>query len=232
MADYKVSDTNLSAIADAIRTKGGTSSGMSFPNGFVNAIGNIPTGEQPTLITKSISANGTYSASSDNADGYSSVTVSVDPKYVSGTFKGDTAGTTISVNVPYTGNGYPVVIIIYPTGGSSNSDTTFYTTVQRYAECMFTAVKMNTGSTPNYASHSATENNYVVLSRYKNSDSDATSYASGQSGAGVVSDYAASATSSACCRFNSKTSMSVYIASTSYGFMKDVEYTYHIVYSA
>ena len=30
-----------------------------------------------TLITKSITANGTYSASSDNADGYSSVTVSV-----------------------------------------------------------------------------------------------------------------------------------------------------------
>ena len=31
----------------------------------------------PTLITKSITANGTYNASSDNADGYSSVTVNV-----------------------------------------------------------------------------------------------------------------------------------------------------------
>ena len=33
---------------------------------------------EPTLITKSITANGTYTASDDNADGYSSVTVAVD----------------------------------------------------------------------------------------------------------------------------------------------------------
>lgn len=33
---------------------------------------------EPTLISKSITANGTYSASADNADGYSSVTVAVD----------------------------------------------------------------------------------------------------------------------------------------------------------
>lgn len=36
----------------------------------------VPT-PSPTLITKSITANGTYNASSDSADGYSSVTVSV-----------------------------------------------------------------------------------------------------------------------------------------------------------
>ena len=35
------------------------------------------TGTTPTLVTKSITANGTYAASSDNADGYSSVTVIV-----------------------------------------------------------------------------------------------------------------------------------------------------------
>ena len=35
------------------------------------------TGGNPTLITKSITANGTYNASSDSADGYSSVTVNV-----------------------------------------------------------------------------------------------------------------------------------------------------------
>ena len=34
-------------------------------------------GSSPTLITKSITANGTYNASSDNADGYSSVEVNV-----------------------------------------------------------------------------------------------------------------------------------------------------------
>lgn len=34
-------------------------------------------GSSPVLVTKSITANGTYNASSDNADGYSSVTVNV-----------------------------------------------------------------------------------------------------------------------------------------------------------
>lgn len=37
----------------------------------------VPTGSSATLITKSITANGTYNASSDFADGYSSVTVNV-----------------------------------------------------------------------------------------------------------------------------------------------------------
>ena len=37
----------------------------------------------PELITKTITANGTYNASADNADGYSSVTVNVPmPKYL------------------------------------------------------------------------------------------------------------------------------------------------------
>ena len=34
-------------------------------------------GSSGTLITKSITQNGTYNASSDNADGYSEVTVNV-----------------------------------------------------------------------------------------------------------------------------------------------------------
>lgn len=78
MTNYKVTDTQLSAVADAIRTKGSTSASLEFPDGFVTAIGNIPTGGGgSTLITKSITENGTYNASSDNADGYSSVSVTV-----------------------------------------------------------------------------------------------------------------------------------------------------------
>lgn len=77
MTDYKVSSGDLTSVADAIRTKGGTSAVLSFPAGFVSAIGNIPTGGDGTLITKNITANGTYNAEDDNADGYSSVTVAV-----------------------------------------------------------------------------------------------------------------------------------------------------------
>lgn len=37
-------DGALKGVAEAIRTKGGTSSGLVFPGGFVTAIENIPTG--------------------------------------------------------------------------------------------------------------------------------------------------------------------------------------------
>lgn len=47
MADYLVTDTELTNIANAIRTKGGTNSSLSFPTGFVNAIGNITTSSEP-----------------------------------------------------------------------------------------------------------------------------------------------------------------------------------------
>lgn len=80
MADYLTTDTELTSIANAIRTKGGTSASLTYPTGFVTAINNIPTGSTPTLISKNITANGTYNASSDNADGYSSVQVLVPTK--------------------------------------------------------------------------------------------------------------------------------------------------------
>ena len=56
---------------------GGTEAGTvtQDANGFLVLDDDPPAG--PTLITKSITANGTYNASSDNADGYSSVTVNV-----------------------------------------------------------------------------------------------------------------------------------------------------------
>lgn len=44
MSDYLVTDTELTSVADAIRTKGGTSANLSFPTGFVSAINDISTG--------------------------------------------------------------------------------------------------------------------------------------------------------------------------------------------
>ena len=48
MADYLVTDSELTSVADAIRTKGGTSTLLSFPTGFVSAIDEIPTGSGGT----------------------------------------------------------------------------------------------------------------------------------------------------------------------------------------
>lgn len=43
MADYLTTDTELTSVANAIRTKGGTSASLVYPTGFVTAIGNIDT---------------------------------------------------------------------------------------------------------------------------------------------------------------------------------------------
>ena len=44
MATKTIQDSSLTAVANAIRTKGGTSAQLEFPAGFVSAIQNIPTG--------------------------------------------------------------------------------------------------------------------------------------------------------------------------------------------
>lgn len=44
MANYLTTDTDLTSVADAIRTKGGTSAALAFPAGFVQAIADIPSG--------------------------------------------------------------------------------------------------------------------------------------------------------------------------------------------
>ena len=44
MADYLVTDNDLTFVADAIRAKGGTTEKLAFPTGFKSAIDNIQSG--------------------------------------------------------------------------------------------------------------------------------------------------------------------------------------------
>lgn len=59
MANYLTTDTDLTTVADAIRTKGGTSAALKWPSGYVDAVDAIPTGITPTG-TISITSNGTH----------------------------------------------------------------------------------------------------------------------------------------------------------------------------
>jgi len=43
MADYLTTDTELTSIANAIRTKGGTSAALAYPTDFITAINAIET---------------------------------------------------------------------------------------------------------------------------------------------------------------------------------------------
>lgn len=76
MVDYKVTDTELTSIANAIRTKGGTQAQLEFPTGFVSAVQAIPTGGGGVVQPLSVTHNGIYNPPS-GVDGYAPVTVNV-----------------------------------------------------------------------------------------------------------------------------------------------------------
>lgn len=54
MSNYLVDGADLTSIADAIRTKGGTSAQLAFPTDFVSAIEDIQTGGGPYEVTISL----------------------------------------------------------------------------------------------------------------------------------------------------------------------------------
>lgn len=59
MAEYLTTDTELTSIANAIRTRGGTSAALTYPEGFITAIENIPAGSgSPVIITDTIDEHG------------------------------------------------------------------------------------------------------------------------------------------------------------------------------
>lgn len=68
LVDSTQLDSDLTSVANAIRTKGGTSAQLAFPAGFVSAIGDIPSGEtvytteRGHLYTKNLSVETTNAA--------------------------------------------------------------------------------------------------------------------------------------------------------------------------
>lgn len=96
MTDYLTTDSELEAVADAIRAKGATSALLVYPNGFVSAINAIPTGITPTG-TKSItiSAAGT---TTEDVTNYASAEITVPSGSASAPATTITANPTISVS--------------------------------------------------------------------------------------------------------------------------------------
>lgn len=149
---------------------------------------------------------------------------------VEGTFTGTTTGAAMSIDLGYTGNGYPIAAVIYPDGGMYGN-TTFYNAIQRYVIGYYSMSKTYDAQTPTYGT-SGNANMGTVAIRYKNSASSATNFsASGSNAANVFSSSAPSASSSLAVRFQNKSTMRVFIASTSYGFMANVPYKYMVIYS-
>lgn len=182
----------------------------------------------------SVTQNGTYTAPSGKA--YNPVTVNVSggggaSNIVTGTFKGTTPGAAMDINLPYTGSGHPIGIIIFPTDGFTSGDPA-YDLIQRYAVMHFCGVKLDQDA-PTYES-SGDNNRAAVQGTYKNSATSATTMAGGASRNTIFfsgADASAGNFPYNSVKFKSATKMSVMIASTSYGFAANIEYTYYVIYS-
>ena len=154
-----------------------------------------------------------------------------------GTFTtGDTGGTTGTVTLDYSGNGYPIAVLIWVNGGLYNPNTAWYTDIAQHDAGLVIMVKAETTTTPTYTSSGT--NNYGTISYvYKSSTSSATSY--GRSGSNTVNIYSTSSNNATAgntmIRFKGNgTTLSYYIGnrSSSYrGLARDTTFNYIIVYS-
>ena len=188
-----------------------------------------------TVESLSVTQNGTYTAITGHA--YSPVTVNVSgggsSNYVTGTFTPSaTTGIAETFTVPYTGTGYPIALLITLEEGSYNSSGTFYNTIHQYAAIMYCMSKGNLDA-PTYSGGNANIAETMLLYKASNTSSGVTSTSRGNGIA--VYDSSADATGSSATsiiRIKSATTISYYIASTSYGFRSGTEYRYHIMYSS
>lgn len=187
----------------------------------------------PSVTTLTATENGTYTDPDNRL--YSSVVVNVSgggaSNFVTGTFRGTTAGEILEIDIPYTGSGYPLCAVIVPTGGLIGNNT-FYNRTSRYTIGMLSIYKTYANTVPTYAT-SGTQNQCTVQTIYKNSSSSATSFTRTSVNNQVIF-YGTSVDPSGATQsvlFANATRMRVKIKTDSYGFMDDIEYTYYVIYS-
>ena len=194
-------------------------------------------GGSANIEALSVTQNGTYTASG-GVDGYSPVTVNVSggggsSNVVSGTFKGTTNASSMSVELAYTGSGYPVSYIVYVKGGTFDPNSSWHTLIDRYKIAVLAGAKCDS-QTPDYSTSSYFGNKMMVIGRYKSSTSDGSVYSNGGTNNSnvLMNTNASSSTVATTLTIKSPTEMSVRIGGTSYGFALNVEYVYHIIYSS
>ena len=159
-------------------------------------------------------------------------------KLIQGTFTtGSTRASTETVTINYTGNGYPIAVMIYMQSGAYDpDDTEWYNTISQYDVDAFYMTKTQMSSTPTFvASASIPANQGVVCSIYKSSTSNATTHSRNGSSSAVFFNSADATTGYNCVRFKNNTkTLSYYIgnkASNRVGLAPNQTYAYIIVYS-
>ena len=153
-----------------------------------------------------------------------------------GTFKFAEKNKTFTVPLDYSGNGYPISVMIFPTDGVLNQESPARTRVERYGIIYYVMAKMcmtGDNAEPSY-SGDGINNGAHMLYYYKSSSTSYTSASTtNASSYTLYSTQSAEKNSYNFVRFNSNKQMSIATVGTStYGFMEGIEYRYVICYSS
>lgn len=174
-------------------------------------------------------ADGTRTLGTNSGGGASNIVI--------GTFiTGDEAGAIETVDIPYTGSGWPLAIIIVIENGAYNNTTTgntdWYNDKQRYIIGQWTCTKSNFTTAPTYSTSGAA-NQGVTTAIYKNSTSSATTYnrTSAMNSNVFSSGNPGSSSPLNSVKYKSGNKLAYYIATSTYGFRLSTEYRYFIIFS-
>ncbi|MCR5450702.1 MAG: hypothetical protein K6F23_15055 [Solobacterium sp.] len=187
---------------------------------------NVPIMEIPTA-TKNITQNGT----GIDVLNYASVNVAVPTgasNVVFGTFTPTEIG-TLTVNIPYTGNGYPIAGYVTVSGGYKGNNTDWNDLIHKYAIGVWGFIKGNPNIAPSY--NGTVNDTSVMYYTGKGSTSVPTTYTT--SGGEYSPFYSSSNTSYwyRCITLKNKNTLEARINGTNYCLIKDFTYDYCIVYS-
>lgn len=151
---------------------------------------------------------------------------------VEGTFTTGSSAGASSVNIPYTGSGYPISCIVVVEGGAYKSGTDWYNSVQRYAVGQWTMTKSNFDTAPTYST-SGSQNQGVTTAIYKNSTSASTTYSrTSAMNSNVFSSSNATNSAASTIRLKAGNVLSYYVNTSSYGLHPNTTYRYIITYSS
>jgi hypothetical protein len=159
------------------------------------------------------------------------------PKLVQGTFTtGSTRAGTGTVNISYTGTGYPIAVMVYMQSGTYDPDDTWYNTLAQYDADGFMAIKAQMSSTPTFVSSGSVPANQAAATVvYKSNASTATTHTRSGSQSAVMYNSSDASTGYNCIRFKNSTKvMSYYIgnsASNRVGLAPSKTYAYIVIYS-
>lgn len=148
--------------------------------------------------------------------------------FVSGEFTTGTTEGKQTINIPYTGNGYPLVAMIYV----KNPEGEWKTFVGQNAIAQSIMVKNFPDIEPAY-NGSADKDKSSCTSAYKSSATSSTAHKAVHNSAINMFNDSFSAASSSVNRayFSSANQLNVYVRGTSYGFAQDMTYGYCIIYT-